>query len=412
MPMTTYRDYLWLDGPYAFWMTSGYCATLIRDASPDDVLNTLEASPRRPTASGLSESWSARPLFARLDLVDFATEEVIDVTDVGDGWTLLTSGYVGMDSGLLAPLIAEHEVISHFSDVNARSRFMWWRDGQEQISFDTLGPAMDLAVNTRWPPDAYARITALINEVGGIEFDDGGARTEFHHRQGAFALAERLSGVRITQETIDHGLFTAAVIPTTPIEQRTARTEPSIVRPQLGGSATWGDVTQLFHQSLEMTIHADYVKTEHHGGAPAVTLELWFKPLNSWRLHDADGLYLLQSRQEGLRYRNSRGALEKNGGDGILFAWPADLINIDKKWDQPLNTLLPADALGTAVTIADRPAWEFEPPPGWVGVPGRIAFDADTGIALRWTSDQWTEELTAVEVGLDNLPDALFVTHQ
>lgn len=409
--MTTYRDYLWLDGRYAFWFASGYCATLIRDASPDDVLEALEASPRRRTASGLSESWSVRPLFARLGLVDFATEEVVEVADVGGGWTLLTSGYVGMDPGLLAPLIAEHEVISHFSDVNARARLMWWRDSQEQISFDTLCPDIDLAVNTRWRPDVYARIMTLINEVGGIEFDDGGTPSEFHHRQGAFALAERLSGVRITEETIDHGLFTAAVVPVTPVGQRTPRNTPPLVRPLLGESATWGDVTQLFQQSLEKTIHANYVKTEHHGGSPPVAFELWFKPLDSWRIHDADGLYLLQNRQQGLRYRNSRGALEDNGGDGILFAWPADLIDMDKKWDHPLSTLLPADEPGMAVTIAGRPAWEFTPPPGWAGLAARIAFDAETGIALRWASDSWTEELTAVEVGAD-IPDELFATYQ
>jgi hypothetical protein len=158
-----------------------------------------------------------------------------------------------------------------------------------------------------------------------------------------------------------------------------------------------------------LTIHADYVKTERYGSP--VALEVWYKPLDSWRLHDAHGLFLIQSRQQGLWYRNSRGVLEDNGGDGVLPAWPADLTDIDKKWDQPLGTLLPADTPGTAIAIAGRRAWEFTPPPGLARIAARVSFDAETGIALRWASDAWTEELTAVEVGLD-LPDDLFVHGQ
>jgi hypothetical protein len=226
--MTTYRDYQWLHG-YGFWTANGYCATLIRNATPDRVLEALDAAPRRPSAHGLRESWVARPLFHRLGLVDYLSEEMVEVCDVGDGWTFLTSSLVGIDPDLMPPLIAKHEVISHFSDINARSRFTWWRDGQEQISFDILAPGFDLADGTRWHPDVYAKIVTLINDVGGIESDHDGTRTEFHHRQGAFALAERLSGIRITQETIDHALVTAAVVPLTPIDDRPQREDPIVV---------------------------------------------------------------------------------------------------------------------------------------------------------------------------------------
>ncbi|WP_031332329.1 DUF6461 domain-containing protein [Williamsia sp. D3] len=195
--MPTYRDYLWLDRQYEFWTGNGYCANLIRGATPEYVLDALEAGPRRPTALGLADVALETANFHIMNLADYPNNQIVAVTDVGNGWTLLTqqdSGYVGIDDELMAPLIAKHEVVSHYSSVNADGRFICWRDGREQISFDTLHPSHHLTANARWQPDVYARITALINEVGGIGFDYDGTRTEFHHVEGAFALAERLPG--------------------------------------------------------------------------------------------------------------------------------------------------------------------------------------------------------------------------
>lgn len=405
----TYSDYLWLDEQYEFWTGNGYCATLIRDATPDQVLEALDAGPRRPTAHGLNEVGLEDVNFQILNLVEFPKNQVVAVTDVGNGWTLLTqqnSGYVGIDAQLMASLIANHEVVSHYTSVNADGRFIWWRDGREQISFDTLLPGHDLTESKRWRPDVYAQIMDLITEVGGIEFDYDGIRTEFHHVQGAFALAERLTGVRITQDIIDNSPYTVAVVPTLPVGPRPPRQAPLTIPPAFGQSATWGELIQLHQQSLEATIHGVFVKTKHREPKTTVQLKFWYKPLQSWRLHDETGVFFVQNRRQELWYRNESGALEYEGR-GRLPAWPADLISIFREYDTPLSTLLPAGTLGAAVTVAGRPAWEFTPPPHWNGIPARLAFDAETGVALRWLSEQWTNELIAVEIGA-NLPDDLF----
>lgn len=405
----TYRDYLWLDQRYEFWTGNGYCATLIRGATPEYVLDALEAGPRRPTALGLADVALETANFHIMNLADYPNNQIVAVTDVGNGWTLLTqqdSGYVGIDDELMAPLIAEHEVVSHYSSVNADGRFIWWRDGREQISFDTLLPSHHLTANARWQPDVYARITALINEVGGIEFDYDGTRTEFHHVEGAFALAERLTGVHIAQDVIDRAPFTVAVVPTTPIDQRPPRAQPIITGPLLGETATWAEVTRLHQQTLETTIHGHYRKTDHQSGGKTVHLEFWHKPFQSWRLHDDHGVFFLQNRRQELWFRNAAGTLDYEVS-GSFPAHPSELIGIDSHYDDPLATLLAPDTPGNPITVAGRPAWEFTPPPHWNGLTARLAFDAETGIALRWSSTPWTNELTAVDIGLD-LPTDLF----
>lgn len=407
--MSTYRDYLWLGKQYEFWTGNGYCATLIRNATPEQVLEALDAGPRRPTAYGLNDVGLEDVNFEILKLVEFPKSQVIAVTAVGDGWTLMiqqNSGYVGIDAQLMAPIIAGHEVISHYTSVNADGRFIWWRDGREQISFDTLLPGHDLLDSTRWEPDVYAHIMNLINQVGGIEFDYDGTRTESHHVQGAFALAERLTGVRITHNILDEAPYIVAIAPTLPVGPRPSHDKPLATTGMPGQPTTWGEIIQLHQQSLEETIHGVFVKTEHQEYGNVVQLEFWHRPFQSWRLHDDQGVFFVQNKRQEVWFRDSAGTLQYEGG-GMLPAWPADLISIFREYDAPLNTLLAPDTAGTAVTVAGRPAWEFSPPPHWNAIPARLAFDADTGVALRWASEHWTNELTTVEVGPD-LPDELF----
>lgn len=62
----------------------------------------------------------------------------------------------------------------------------------------------------RQAPDARAEIIALIGEMGGINLDETPGR-EFHHAARSFALAERLTGVRITRELLETTQFTVSV---------------------------------------------------------------------------------------------------------------------------------------------------------------------------------------------------------
>ncbi|MFI8774899.1 DUF6461 domain-containing protein [Gordonia sp. NPDC062954] len=166
--VTTYRDYMWLDDQYAFWAANGYYATLIRDITPSDALDLLDAAQRQGAVNGLKKSGGERPYFYRQG-VDFTTQEAVEVAGVGDGWTLLTSSCVGSNPDLMAPIIAGHKVISHFSDIDGQTRLTWWRDGHEQISFEPNAPWVELAEATQRYPDIHATIVQLVGIVGEFE---------------------------------------------------------------------------------------------------------------------------------------------------------------------------------------------------------------------------------------------------
>ncbi|GAA3149307.1 hypothetical protein GCM10020255_028600 [Rhodococcus baikonurensis] len=50
--------------------------------------------------------------------------------------------------------------------------------------------------------------------------------------------------------------------------------------------------------------------------------------------------------------------------------------------------------------VNGRPAWEFAMPPDGLGLDSTAAFDAQTGIPLRWVDKSFTLELSDVETGI------------
>ena len=70
----------------------------------------------------------------------------------------------------------------------------------------------------RQHPSSRERIIDLIKEVGGINLSaDPDPSAPNYSVPGAFALAERLTGVRVTPELLSQGRFTAAVVPLGPL---------------------------------------------------------------------------------------------------------------------------------------------------------------------------------------------------
>lgn len=216
--VSTFRDYAWIDD----LVPDEYLVSLIRDATADGVLDALGAFSRRTRGIGfpgfITRSYEFEDLGLKEPMAMCA--QTVGVADLGEGWVLMVqtaSEYVGVTEELMRPIIDEHEVVSHFCNVNAVSRFVWWRDGECQISFDTLLPDWDLDRAAEQPTAGSRRVLELIEEVGGIAREEGAEpRTEFFHVPGSFALAERLTGVRLTGEVIAGAEFTVALVPTVP----------------------------------------------------------------------------------------------------------------------------------------------------------------------------------------------------
>jgi hypothetical protein len=393
---TTYQDYLWFnDEKFGGWRANGHVVSLIRDATADGVLDALGAVGRRRTGVGY-DGFRQRSLeFEMLGLVPRTTQTVqtVGVADIGEGWVLLiqqNSEYLGVDDKLFGPVITHHEVVSHFSNVNANSRFVWWRDGQRQISFDAMSPTMDLEHARTASPVESATVLRLIAEVGGIDLDDYyGTRTEFFHIEGCFALAERLTGVGVSKDLLESTEFTVALIPTTtePHDQYAHDLPPRV--PLLADHATWGEVHQLYRSTAEATVHATMVLSDSSSGSEERhEAEFWYSPFVGTRQVDSQGLLSVDNNSAGHWHR---GLYNPNTS-------PQSLLAIHRRWEPqiPFRLLIDPTTQATPTEVNGQQAWEFLFPPARWGEPLAVAFDAHTGIPLRAETSNRTEELSNV----------------
>ncbi len=403
---TTYRDYLWFnDDEFEGWRATGHVVSLIRDATADGVLDALGAYSRRTRGVGF-EGFGKRALeFERLGLAPMMSQAVqtVGVADIGGGWVLLiqhNSEYLGVSDELFKPVIDNHEVISHFSNVNANSQFVWWRNGQRQISFEPMFATSVLDRARSTPTAGSSTLFDLMSDVGGFELEETDEpRAEFFHLEASFALAERLTGIAVTKDLIETAEFIVALVPTTTEPQAPYAHEMPPRVPLLGERATWSEVHQLYRSAGETTVHATMVLSEDQGDSEERhEVEFWYSPFEGMRQVDADGL-LSVSDGSGLHWH--RGPYSPN-------TWPDQLIAVHRRWDEqtPFRLIIDPTGSGTAIEVNGRPAWEFVFPPNMFD-PIAVAFDAHTGIPLRAETRNRTEELSNIALD-ETFPEGLF----
>lgn len=117
-------------------------------------------------------------------------------------------GYIAISPEPMAPIVAEHDVVAHGAD-----RFVWWTRGQQRVSFEPLLPWIDLTgvLADRQPADGRTEIISMIDEVGGIDFNETPGR-ELHHVAGSFALAERITGATVDELFLRDAEFVVAAV--------------------------------------------------------------------------------------------------------------------------------------------------------------------------------------------------------
>jgi Family of unknown function (DUF6461) len=130
--------------------------------------------------------------------------------DDGD-WAVAVevNGYLGITEEAMIPLSAGTRVVSHYySGGNGVARFYWFEDGVIRLYFDPVEPAYREGTT----PDA---VLDVMREVG---FDMGEEGDNAEDSTGAaLALADYLTGVRLTPELLEDSIYTCGIAPVPPI---------------------------------------------------------------------------------------------------------------------------------------------------------------------------------------------------
>ncbi|MEU6144862.1 DUF6461 domain-containing protein [Streptomyces sp. NPDC047081] len=199
--MTTAADYGWLKERYEFLMEA-YCMTLVQGLAPEELLRRLGAEPRGRIVGvdGLSEPSYAGREPSRL---------FVGCAVVGN-WSLMAefNGYLGVTNAVMLPVSRGRTVVSHFLNVNAVDHFCWYENGELRLDFEPL------FAHERYGsrPD---ELLAEMRESGfdlteREEYDD-----EYYEALtgASFALAHRITGIRLTPELFASAEFTCGTVP-------------------------------------------------------------------------------------------------------------------------------------------------------------------------------------------------------
>lgn len=167
------------DGPFAL----GAVIALVHGCSPGEALDIL--GPDR--AFGVTSAADAREWAHRQELPRYGT--ALEAGTVG-GWTLVVelNGYRATLPDYLEALSTAGEAVVIYRSVDADSLFQYAKHGVIVREFDPL--------RANFAPD----VGAPLPEEAGIDFP--GSDGELHPMPGAFRLAERITGVRLTEAEI------------------------------------------------------------------------------------------------------------------------------------------------------------------------------------------------------------------
>ncbi|WP_328685288.1 DUF6461 domain-containing protein [Streptomyces sp. NBC_00343] len=218
MTSVTARDYAWIRSSRLFdcALEIGYTLSLVRGVAPREVLRVMEAEPQ-------GSCTGADALIERQD-------ELRDPEDYSDGsfmagaftvpgeggdWTLVLhvgEGGTGMRSRFLKALTdGGCAVVLSSNGGKPMHFFHWYEDGELRTTFEWH------TARHGSTPDA---LNSAMREVGYTLSDDEDGTSETSERvdtkAAAFALAERLTGVRVTEELLQGAEYQLGYVPEEP----------------------------------------------------------------------------------------------------------------------------------------------------------------------------------------------------
>ncbi|MDX3239136.1 DUF6461 domain-containing protein [Streptomyces sp. ME03-5709C] len=218
MVSATAHDYAWIRSCpwFGYALDSGYTLTLARGVGPDGVLRVMGAEPQG-TCTGVDALIERQDEL--LDPVDYWDDSFLagafTVPGEGGEWTLVLhvgEGGTGMRARFLEALSAGGRAVVHSGNGGKPLEFFhWYEDRELRTTFERP------AVRQGSTPDA---LNPLIGEVGWVSPDGEGEASEgVDAKAAAFALAERLTGVRVTEELLRNAEYRLGLVPDEPAEE-------------------------------------------------------------------------------------------------------------------------------------------------------------------------------------------------
>ncbi|MFD7282322.1 DUF6461 domain-containing protein [Streptomyces sp. NPDC059862] len=193
---STAADYVWFEESFPE-LAEAYCFTLVHNLPPSEVLRRLQGCEESPRTGAEQIVEVAFDLLASDD-----TRQLIAMTSVGD-WTLLIepNGYLGITEETALPASAGTRWVSHFVNINGVDSFLWAEDGTNRLTFEPGFP------DSRWGTTPDELLKAM-HDIGFQFWEETSDTAEDLSAPAAFALAEHLTGVRITPELLQETTFT------------------------------------------------------------------------------------------------------------------------------------------------------------------------------------------------------------
>ncbi|MFC9287500.1 DUF6461 domain-containing protein [Streptomyces sp. NPDC057052] len=192
----TAADYVWFEECFPD-LAEAYCFTLVHSLPPSEVLRRLQGRQEAPRTG------AQQMVEAAFDLLETdGTRQLIAMTTIGD-WTLLIepNGYLGVTEETALPACAGTRWVSHFANINGVDAFLWAEDTTNRLSFEPGFP--DSRGGTT--PDELLK---AMHDIGFQFWEETSDTAEHLSAPAAFALAEHLTGVRITPQLLQDTTFT------------------------------------------------------------------------------------------------------------------------------------------------------------------------------------------------------------
>ncbi|MGW2035988.1 DUF6461 domain-containing protein [Streptomyces sp. NPDC001811] len=221
MNLVTAHDYAWIRTSPLFrhMMGSGYTLTLIRGRSPQEVLRAMEVEPRG-TGQGTAGLIAADDAHRAGVDHDYWDESYVagafKATGEKGDWTVV----LGFDGGLGMPcaetLSEGGRVVAHSSNGGKPIHlFHWFEDGELRTAFE--GPS----ARDGSSPD---ELVPLLREVGfplTPEGEHDENAPDVDGKAAVLALAERLTGIRVTEPLLQDATYELGLVPEQPAEEWT-----------------------------------------------------------------------------------------------------------------------------------------------------------------------------------------------
>lgn len=222
--MATAADYVWFYDRFPS-LYEASCFTLIEGLRPEDVVARLDA--RTEDVVAQVGAWiDSVPSGVSFDDLNSAAYcgpghygtwagHFFGAVAV-EGWCLIVepNGFMGVTPEIIKPLSAGTRLVSHFRNVNAVKYFYWVADGQIQLMFEPPFAA------DRYGSDPDGAVEAMrqagFDLKASVQGDGHAVADDVAVRSGAvFALAENLTGIKLTAQLLEESTYLCAVTPST-----------------------------------------------------------------------------------------------------------------------------------------------------------------------------------------------------